>query len=140
MILLNREKFGLNDAKNEHIYKVVNHSTIRHLASGATLELNNGLFLFYGEIKPGKSAYCYIPPKNKTVELKSEIVCLVFPNHLGVMIQQLDSVSQAFANYYVKSPAKSIKMSDKVKNSDLIGLNAIHKIQRMHTITKIKIN
>ena len=140
LILLNRERLGLNDAKNEHIYKVVNHSSIRHLAAGANLELNNGLFLFYGEIKLGKSAYCYIAPKNKTLEIKSEIVCLVFPDHLGVMIQQLDSVSQAFANYYVKSPAKSIKMSDKVKNSDLIGLNAIHKIQRMHTITKIKIN
>jgi hypothetical protein len=140
LILLNREKFSLAGVKNEHIFRVVSHSVVKHLYPGDSVDLNNGILVFFGEVKAGKPALCYLPPKNRTVDVEVESVCLVFPLLLGVMIQQLDSLSQAFASYYVKSPAKSIKMSDKVKNSDLIGLNAIHKVQRMHTMTKIKVN
>ena len=140
ILLLNREKFSLLNVKNEHIFRVVSHSLVKHLFPGDQLELRSGILLFYGDITASYQAYCYIKPRDKVIKITNEVVCLILPELLGIMIQQLDSIAQSYASYYVKSPAKSIKVSDKVKNSDLIGLNAIHKIQRLHTMTKIKVN
>ena len=140
ILLLNREKFSLMNVKAEHVFRVVSHSSIKHLYPGDQIDLSSGILVFYGDIKGSYQAYCYVKPRDKLIKVTNEVVCLVLPDLLGIMIQQLDSMAQAFANYYVKSPAKSIKVSDKVKNSDLIGLNAIHKIQRLHTMTKIKVN
>ncbi|OMJ80139.1 hypothetical protein SteCoe_19682 [Stentor coeruleus] len=140
LLLLNKECFNLVGVKNEHLFRVVSHSTILHLMPGEKLDLSFGVLLLYGQISPGKRAYCFVWPKIKIIEVTHECVCLVLPDQLSTMIQQLDSLTQAFANYYIRSPAKSIKVSDKCKNSDLIGLNAIHKLQKLHTLSKIKIH
>ena len=140
ILLLNKEKFDLVDVKNKHILKVASHSNILSLKAGDKIDLTSGFFLLYGQIDKYQKAYCFVRPKIKIVTIEYSTICLMIPEQISILIQQLNSISQAFANFYIKSSAKSIGLSKNVKNADLIGLNAIHKLQKIRKMSRVKVS
>lgn len=140
IILLNKECFGLSKVKVEHIFKAVSNSNILHLEKGENLNLNTAILLFAGEVSKKLRNYCLILPKQKIVNVISEVICLVLPKELSIFIQQIGKIPQAFAAYYVKGPVKTLNLTEKVKNADLIGLKSIHKLKHVRHSSKAKLN
>ena len=131
LLILNKECFGLNEVKQEHIFRAVSHSKIVQVKKGMMMDTTLGAMVLSGEVGR-KAGYAFLRPRAKQVVAVTDIVCLVLPEQLSVLIQQFDTLAQAFAAYYFRDPVKRINLeADQTENADLIELKSLHKLQRI---------
>jgi hypothetical protein len=129
-VLYYKEHFGLKEAENAHIIKVVENSSVLHLYSGSPVNLRRGALVLKGRVRKDKDAFSLLRPSKKIIESLEDAVVLIFPPHFGEILRQHFLIRDAFASYFIKGPTK------KVQNSIVdrqINVHSTFKINQLET-------
>lgn len=127
-VLYHKEKFGLKDAENVHIIKVVDNSSVLHLYPGSPLNLRRGAIVLKGRVRKEKEIFSLMRPSKKIIESLDDSVVLIFPPHFGGILKQHLHLNEAFASYYIKGPSK--KVQTKLVDSE-VTVASIFKINQL---------
>ena len=128
--LLHKQKFGLENAQNSHIIKVVENSKVLHLYSGSALNLRRGALVLKGRIRKEKEIFSLLRPSKKIIESLEESIVLIFPPHFGTILKQHLLLSDAFASYYIKAKTKNRKNTIIQPN---FSIKSLFKINQLDT-------
>ncbi|CAG9320321.1 unnamed protein product [Blepharisma stoltei] len=135
VLLLNKAKLGLEEAKNEHICRVAQRSIVRHVHEGSFIDLRRGALVLWGRVKKDKEEFSLLPPTKKIIQSADEAIVMLFPAHFGGILKQHKSISAAFASYYIRSASKNVNLNIKNPASDeLQGLNTTLKLQKREVL------
>ena len=128
IILDRKEAFGLKDAQDHHIEKVVEHSNIWYLNEGSPINLRRGALVIRGNVMKNKGKFSLLRPSKKLIESIGEAIILIFPSYFGNILKQHRSLSDAFASYYIKHRLRLNKDKMLDSNNSLISNLKIREI------------
>lgn len=112
LLLLNIDKFGLQDVKVDHIFRMVKNSTIKFYQMYTSIDLKRGCLVLWGKISKNYDTYSFVRPTKKVIECIEKVVVLHFPLHFDELLRAHKTLSDAFASYYMRSMAKSMKLDN----------------------------
>lgn len=118
LLLLNLTKFGLDGVKEDHIFRVVKNSTIKYFQMNSSIDLKRGLLVLWGRISKQYDTYSFVRPVKKVIECVDKVVVLFFPQHFDEILRSHKTIPDAFASYYLRSMAKSMKIDNYAKHDE----------------------
>ena len=118
LILLNISKLGLDGVKEDHVFRVVKNSTIKYHQPYHSVNLSSGCLVLWGRISKQYDTYSFIRPAKKNIECIEKVVILYFPQHFDEILRNQKTIPDAFANYYLRSMARNVKLDSLAKSEN----------------------
>jgi NhaP-type Na+/H+ or K+/H+ antiporter len=111
-IILNKEKFNVKNANNDHIIFVVGKSYIKKVYEGSLINLTRGGLVIKGKVRSDKSCFSLLRPTRTKIESVDNALILLFPRHFSRSLKNNRNLSDAFAEYYIKNAKKKPKLKE----------------------------
>ena len=105
-LILNKDKFNIKNAANEHVMFIASKSFVKKVYQGSLISLRRGGFVIKGRIRSDKNCFSLIRPTKKKLESIDDALLLIFPSHFSGILRNNRNVSDAFAEYYIKNARK----------------------------------
>ena len=108
-LILNKDKFNLRGAKNDHIMFLVGRSYVKRVYIGSLVSLRRGGIVMKGRIRSDKGCYSLLRPIKKCIESIDDAILLIFPPHFSRMLKNNRSLVDALCEYYIKNSKITLK-------------------------------
>lgn len=126
-LILNKEKFSIKGAENDHIIFVVGRSYVKRVYVGSMISLRRGGIVLKGRIRNDKPCFSLLRPTKKRIESIDDAIILIFPPHFSRALRNNRNCTDALAEFYIKNKKKSLfpkenlllKLSSKRKDSKI---------------------
>lgn len=105
-LILNKEKFNIKNANNEHIIFIVSKSYIKKAYQGSLISLRRGGFVIKGKIRSDKGCFSLLRPTRKKIESIDDALLLIFPANFSKILRNNRNLSDALAEFYIKNATK----------------------------------
>lgn len=102
-IILNKEKFNLRNAKNEHIIFLVGKCYMKKVYLGSLISLKRGGLVIRGRIRSDKGCFSLLRPTRKKLESIDDALLLIFPHNFSRILLSTRVFSDALIEYYIKN-------------------------------------
>lgn len=102
-IILNKDKFNLRNAKNEHIIFLIGKSYIKKVYQGSLISLKRGGFVIRGRIRSDKGCFSLLRPTRKKIESIDDALLLIFPHSFSRILINTRVLGDALVEYFIKN-------------------------------------
>jgi hypothetical protein len=102
-IIINKEKFNLKNAKNDHIIFLVGKCYIKKVYQGSLISLKRGGVVIKGRIRTDKGCFSLLRPTRKKIESIDDALLLIFPHSFSRILINTRNFTEALIEFYIKN-------------------------------------
>lgn len=121
MVLLNRERYDLLDAKEVYILRIIASSEVKSLRKGKKISFIDGCLILKGKVQAIQKRW-FIRPSSKVREVSEDSIVMMLPTDFLFAYEKSHSMTAAFKKFCVKV-SNEITITKASKDEGLLDVN-----------------